>query len=203
MPVRLALYSQAIEQKGGAETPFRMYSPILEVQEASYNDQVPVDPLSRIPILFHFTDRRNLALIRERGGLFPLAQLEADGVEIPAPGSDEGSRNTDRQRNLHHYVHLCFRSNHPMEYVARQEGRISDTIFLQIHPSVLQWEGVLFCPGMANTNNIEFYAMEQARTMIDFEVLSPAPIGVTQRFNSDCRRRRSVKFWFRGRSLSN
>ena len=58
-----------------------------------------------------------------------------------------------------------------MEYIARQDGRISDTIFLQIHPSVLQGDGVLFCPGMANTNNIGFYTMEQARTMIDFDVL--------------------------------
>jgi len=52
----------------------------------------------------------------------------------------------DRQRNLHQYVHLCFKNNHPMEHAARQQGRISDTIFLQIHPSVLDWEGVLFCP---------------------------------------------------------
>jgi len=132
---------------------------------------VPVDPLSRIPTLYHFTDRRNLQLIRERGGLLPLAQLEAAGLDIPAPGSDEGSRYVDRQRNLHHYVHLCFKSNHPMEYVARQEGRIGDTIFLQVHPSVLQWEGVLFCPGMANTNGITYYTMDQARDMIDYNVL--------------------------------
>lgn len=132
---------------------------------------MPLDPLSRIPILYHFTDRRNLPLVRERGGLFPLAHLEAAGVEIPAPASDEGSRFVDRQRNLHQYVHLCFKSNHPMEYVARQEGRIGDTIFLQVHPSVLHWEGVLFCPGMANTNDITFHTMEDAREMIDFNVL--------------------------------
>ena len=58
-----------------------------------------------------------------------------------------------------------------MEYVARQEGRIGDTIFLQVHPSVLHWEGVLFCPGMANTNDITFHTMEDAREMIDFNVL--------------------------------
>ena len=103
--------------------------------------------------------------------MFPLAQLEAAGLEIPAPGSDEGSRYVDRQRNLHHYVHLCFKSNHPMEYVARQEGRIGDTIFLQVHPSVLQWDGVLFCPGMANTNGITFHTMDEARDIIDFNVL--------------------------------
>ena len=65
---------------------------------------MPVDPLSRIPFLYHFTDRRNLQLIsrnlqlisrnlqlisrnlqliREMGGLYPLSQLEAAGVQIP------------------------------------------------------------------------------------------------------------------------
>ncbi len=58
-----------------------------------------------------------------------------------------------------------------MEYVARQEGRIGDSIFLQVHASVIQWEGVLFVPGMANTNDITFHTMEQARDIIDYEVL--------------------------------
>jgi hypothetical protein len=129
------------------------------------------DPLSRISYLYHFTDRRNLALIREMRGLYPLSELERQGVSIPAPGSDKGSREVDRRRSLHRYVHLCFKSNHPMEFVARQEGRIADTIFLQIHASVIQWDGVLFVPGMANTNAIGFYTMEQAKEMIDFEVL--------------------------------
>jgi hypothetical protein len=31
------------------------------------------DPLSRISYLYYFTDRRNLALIREMGGLLPLS----------------------------------------------------------------------------------------------------------------------------------
>ncbi|MCU1303583.1 MAG: hypothetical protein JWQ87_3867 [Candidatus Sulfotelmatobacter sp.] len=130
-----------------------------------------VDPLSRIPSLYHFTDRRNLPRIRESGSLFPLVELEERGIEIPAPGSDEGSRLVDRRRNLHRYVHLCCKSHHPMEYVARQEGRIGDTIFLEVHPSVIHWEGVLFVPGMANTNGITFHPIDEARGMIDYEVL--------------------------------
>ena len=105
------------------------------------------------------------------GGLLPLAELEKRGVQIPVPGSDEGSRLVERRRNLHQYVHLCFKSNHPMEFVARQEGRIGESIFLQVHASVINWEGVLFVPGMANTNNSSSHTMEQARELIDFEVL--------------------------------
>ena|ERR1035438_1788955 len=58
-----------------------------------------------------------------------------------------------------------------MEYVARQEGRINDTIFLEVHASVIHWEGVFFVPGMANTTGITFHTMEEARELIDFEVL--------------------------------
>ncbi len=135
------------------------------------NHMQEIDPLRRIAFLYHFTDRRNLDLIRQRGGLFPLAELEDAGLEIPAPGSDEGSRLVDRRRNLHRYVHLCFKSNHPMEFIARQEGRIGDSIFLQVHPKVIHWKGVLFCPGMANTNGITFHGIDVARGMIDYDVL--------------------------------
>ena len=33
---------------------------------------MPADPLRRIPALYHFTDRRNLELIRKLKGLYPL-----------------------------------------------------------------------------------------------------------------------------------
>lgn len=32
-------------------------------------------------------------------------------------------------------------------------------------------EGVLFCPGMANTNGMTFHSMDQARRLIDYNVL--------------------------------
>jgi hypothetical protein len=40
-----------------------------------------------------------------------------------------------------------------------------------VHASVLQWDGVLFCPGMANTNGMTLHTMDQSRDMIDFNVL--------------------------------
>lgn len=135
---------------------------------------MPVDPLRRIRTLYHFTDRRNIPLIRERGGLYPLAELEAAEVEVPVAGGDEVSRFTDRRSNVHRYVHLCFRDKHPMEFRAREEGRIKQTVFLQIKPNVLQWSGVLFCPMMANSNDAKFYTIDDARSMIDFEVLYPS-----------------------------
>jgi hypothetical protein len=130
-----------------------------------------IDPLKRIPELYHFTDRRNLPLIREHGGLYPMAELVRRKIKIPAPGGNEWSREADGKKGMDEYIHLCFRAKHPMEHLARQAGHIGDTIFLQIHPDVLVWEGVKFTPDVSNKSGVEVYTMDQARTMIDFEVL--------------------------------
>jgi hypothetical protein len=92
-------------------------------------------------------------------------------VEVLAPGGNEWSRDADGFKGMDEYVHLCFRANHPMEYVARAEGRIGDTIFLQIHPDVLAWNGVKFTADVSNKSGVSVHTMEEAREMIDFEVL--------------------------------
>jgi hypothetical protein len=127
--------------------------------------------LDQIPRLYHFTDRRNLDSIRALGGLYPLSELVEKGVNIPAPGGNEWSRDADELKGMGRYVHLCFRSNHPMEYLARQDGRIGDSIFLEIHPSVMQFRGVVFTPDVSNKAGVEAIPMAQAAELIDFEVL--------------------------------
>jgi len=129
------------------------------------------DPLKRITLLYHFTDRRNLPSIREHGGLYPMTKLKKKGVAVVAPGGNEWSQDADGMKGMDAYVHLCFRNNHPMEYLARQEGRIADTIFLHIHPDVLTWDGVLFTDDVANKSGVETHTIEEARKIIDFEVL--------------------------------
>jgi hypothetical protein len=128
-------------------------------------------PLDRIPLLYHFTDTRNLPLIRELGGLYSLSQLRALRVDIPAPGGNEWSHDADCMKGLDEYVHLCFRRNHPMEYVARQEGRIAESIFLQIDRGVLDIEGVRFTPDVSNKAGVESCSLEEACAIIDFDVL--------------------------------
>jgi hypothetical protein len=129
------------------------------------------DPLKRIPFLYHFTDRRNLELISKLGGLYPLAELRRRGTTVPAPGGNEWSWDANGIKGFDEYVHLCFRATHPMEFVARAEGRIGDSIFLSVHPEVLQWEGVLFTPDVANKKGVQAYPIQEAAEMIDYEVL--------------------------------
>lgn len=129
------------------------------------------DPLGRIPKLYHFTDKRNLPSIRQSLGLLPLAVLNKDGVHVPAPGGNQWSHDADRRGGLDRYVHLCFRDQHPMEFQAKKEGRIVDSIFLQISPDILKAPGVLFTPDISNKSGVKSYPLEQAIPMIDFEVL--------------------------------
>jgi hypothetical protein len=129
------------------------------------------DPFDAVRALFHFTDRTNLASIRELGGLYSLVRLEELGIEIPAPGGNDWSHKADKYKGVDEYVHLCFRSNHPMEYVARSEGRITDSIYLQIHPSVLYLKGVKFTNDVSNKAGVKLYDIDEARGFIDFEVL--------------------------------
>jgi hypothetical protein len=126
---------------------------------------------SRIPALYHFTDIRNLPGIRASNGLFPLATLRAHGIVVPAPGGNDWSRDADSARGMDHYVHLCFRRNHPMEHVARNDGRIGTSIFLEIDAAVLALQGTLFTPDVSNKAGVGVYTLTQAETMIDFEVL--------------------------------
>ena len=129
------------------------------------------DQFKRIPVLYHFTDRRNLPLIRELGGLYPFAELRNRGIQVPAPGGNLWSQEANGFKGMDQYVHLCFRPSHPMEFIAREEGRIVDSIFLNVHPDVLQWEGVRFTPDVANKSGVQVYSIEEALDMIDFEVL--------------------------------
>ena len=129
------------------------------------------DPLLQIPRLYHFTDRRNLPLIRQHGGLHPFAHLKRGGIAIPAAGGNQWSQDADEIKGMGEYVHLCFRSNHPMEFIARQEGRIIDSIFLEIHPAVLAFTGVKFTADVSNKSGVVTHDIGSARTLIDFEVL--------------------------------
>lgn len=129
------------------------------------------DPLNQITTLYHFTDRRNLPKIRELKGLYSLAQLKEMNVEVPAPGGNAWSHEADQNRGMDRYIHLCFKSNHPMEHVARENKHIGDTIFLHIHPDVLKFEGVKYSDGVSNKTGVTFHTIEEAKKLIDFEIL--------------------------------
>lgn len=132
---------------------------------------MPTDPLKRITQLYHFTDRRNLRLIRKHGGLYPMSKLKKKGIAVPAPGGNQWSQDADGLKGMADYVHLCFRPNHPMEFRARADGRTEDSIFLEIHPDVMYWKGVRFTSDVSKIQ-------KRLRRAEKYEILVPAKIGL-------------------------
>ena len=98
---------------------------------------------------FHFTDKRNLPLIRQTGLLSMRRQRQQERVAI-APGGNDWSLDADRRSGMDAYVHLCFFSDHPMEWIARQQGRIEESVFLKISPEALSTPGTLIVDTVSN-----------------------------------------------------
>lgn len=94
--------------------------------------------------LFHFTDKSNLKNIRDMGGLYSWDYLVSSNINIPAPGGDNLSRMLDSRYKLENFVRTSFCSNHPMMYVARKEGRITDPVILEINPEVIALKDTMF-----------------------------------------------------------
>lgn len=87
--------------------------------------------------LYHFTDRDNLINIISYGGLYSWADCDKRGIKIPKPGGADLSRSLDKRDGLQHYVRVCFTTQHPMMYVAMNDGRITNPVMLEIDPEVI------------------------------------------------------------------
>ena len=105
-----------------------------------------------ITTLYHFTDRENLESIIKNGGLYSWADCEQKGINIPKPGGSMSSRDLDKRDNLQNFVRVSFVREHPMMYVAMNEGRISNPVVLEIDPEVIYWQDSLYADRNATKN---------------------------------------------------
>ena len=94
----------------------------------------------KITKLYHFTDRDNLESIIKNGGLYSWGDCEDKGIKIAKPGGGMLSRELDQRDRLQHYVRVSFTTQHPMMYVAMQDGRLSNPVILEIDPEVIYWQ---------------------------------------------------------------
>lgn len=58
-----------------------------------------------------------------------------------------------------------------MLFLAKQEGRIMDPIWLKIDSSILLEEGVQFCSDVSNKSGVKIHNASEAKKIIDFDVL--------------------------------
>lgn len=124
--------------------------------------------------LYHFTDRANIQSIIDNGGIYSWQSCQERGILVKRPGGDDSSHSIDSYKGLGKYVRLSFTSNHPMMYVAKNDGRISDPVVLRIDLSVADLPGTKFsdvnaarnnatvAPGLSGASNIHFTTVRQS-----------------------------------------
>lgn len=98
----------------------------------------------RITKLYHFTDRDNLESIIKHGGLYSWKDCEDKGIKITKPGGSGTSRSLDQRDGLQYYARLSFVPDHPMMYVAMDDGRISNPVVLEIDLEAALWEDTMY-----------------------------------------------------------
>ena len=106
---------------------------------------------NNINSFYHFTDRKNIASIKELGGLYSWKYLENKGIKINNPGGGDVSRALDRRYGLQDYVRLSFCPDHPMAYKLIQSG--VDVVVLKISIEVATFKTTLFSDMNATDNS--------------------------------------------------
>jgi hypothetical protein len=129
--------------------------------------------LTRVSWLYHFTDSRNVASIRELDGLWSTAKLREMGIDFH-PGGNQHSLDADKLFGMDEYVHLCFTSEHPMAFIAKKDGRIEKLqwIYIDDPKSIFEIEGVQYCAEVANKSGVTHCPIEDVRDTFDVEALS-------------------------------
>jgi hypothetical protein len=121
-------------------------------KKANWQEFEQVLKANRITKLYHFTDFDNLESIIQNGGLYSWADCDEKGIKIAKPGSSDSSRSLDKRDRLEHYVRLSFAHDHPMKYVAMNEGRISNPVVLEIDLETALWADSLYADRNATKN---------------------------------------------------
>ena len=107
---------------------------------------------NNITSLYHFTDRDNLESIIQNGGLYSWHDCDCKGIVISKPGGGQLSRSLDSRDGLQSFVRVSFTKQHPMMYVAMNDGRITNPVILEIDPEVIYWQGTRYANMNATRN---------------------------------------------------
>lgn len=122
---------------------FSFLAPTTE-KKANWQEYLSIIIYNDIQFLYHFTDKENLASIKENGGLYSWHYCEKNKIEIPKPGSNEFSRQLDKNKGLENFVRLSFVENHPMKFIAVKEQRIINPIILKCDTDLIMHKNTLF-----------------------------------------------------------
>jgi ssDNA thymidine ADP-ribosyltransferase, DarT len=120
---------------------------------------------------YHFTDRKNLPLIRQNG-LLSTSELRRRGLLATVKtGGDANSLQSDSAKGTDGYVCLCFTRSHPMAHVAMNDERKLDPVYLEIDPKVIKLPDVMITNAPSNQNGVERIAAATALDGLDLDII--------------------------------
>lgn len=102
--------------------------------------------------LYHFTDAANLDSIQTHG-LLSTKQRRIKGIKPPYRGGNFISHRADRKKGIEDYVFLSFTNEHPLHYLAKDDGRLPNPVWLKICPKILLMNDVKYADSVANGND--------------------------------------------------
>lgn len=121
---------------------------------------------NNVRVFYHFTDRRNIQSIKERGGLYSWYYLKSHNIPIPNQGGNSFSQSRDQLLDLQDYVRLSFCEDHPMAYHIKQDG--ANIVLLKISIDVAEFESTLFTDANTASNNFSKGANASALRKVNF-----------------------------------
>ncbi len=122
--------------------------------------------------LYHFTDRANLLSIFKSGGLMSWKMCEQRKIKINKPGGAKLGRELDEYRHVENYARLSFCKKHPMLYTAKNEGRISTPIIIEISVNVCGLPNILYSNKNATDNDATIGAGLGVLQKINLDVIN-------------------------------
>ena len=120
--------------------------------------------------LYHFTDKSNFPSIR-RYGILSKKLIEQNDILPNAMGGNDLSHTLDSQRGIDSFVSLCVIRDHPMKYIAHDDGRLPDPHYLAIDPGILEKEGIKIAFDIANKKGVHIHELEDVIDDLDVEVI--------------------------------
>lgn len=149
--------------------------PTYKTKREEYKEIIARERISK---LYHFTDRDNLDSIISAGGLYSWADCAANNITIAKPGGDDTSRSLDRRDGLQHFVRLSLCRDHPMKYVAMNDGRIDNPVLLEIAPEVIYWSETRYADRNATKNGAQI-----GSDIDDFEEIHFSSVRASNQFD--------------------
>lgn len=149
--------------------------PTYKTKSEEYKEIIAREHISK---LYHFTDRDNLDSIITTGGLYSWADCAANNIMIAKPGGDDTSRSLDRRDGLQHFVRLSLCRDHPMKYIAMNDGRIDNPVLLEISPEVIYWSETRYADRNATKNGAQI-----GSDIDDFEEIHFSSVRASNQFD--------------------